>query len=144
MSYCAGSAWTRVAGKEVPVYDLRYCESADGIDWPQAGLPALELTGPDEHGFGRPWVVRDEGLYRLFFSIRRRSLAAYRLGYAESADGRAWTRVDGLGLDVSASGWDSEEITYSAVVDVGGQRLCLYNGNGFGRDGFGVAVLEAD
>ncbi len=69
----------------------------------------------------------------------------YRIGYAESADGRRWTRLDGhAGIDVSASGWDSESIEYPHVFDHGGRRYMLYNGNGYGKTGFGLAVLEAD
>jgi hypothetical protein len=143
MWYCAGSHWTRVGDKDLPVYDLRVVDSLDGVSWPEEGRVSLALSDPDEHGFGRPWVVRDADRYRLFFSVRRRSTAAYHLAYAESADGLAWQR-SALGLDVSEVGWDSEAIMYSAVVDAGGQRLCFYNGNGFGRDGFGVAVLESE
>ncbi|MGH9387235.1 MAG: hypothetical protein ACRD2N_23440 [Vicinamibacterales bacterium] len=144
MWYVAGSDWTRVAGKELPVYDLRTIESHDGIHWPAAGRVRLTPADPDEHGFGRPWLVRDPDRHRLFFSVRRRSTAAYRLAYAESRDGRNWTRLDTLGLDVSTSGWDSDAIMYTAVVDAHGQRLCFYNWNEFGRYGFGIAVLESD
>jgi hypothetical protein len=143
MWYVAGSEWTRIGDKDMPVYDLRYAESADGIHWPAYGEQCMAVTDPDEHGFGRPWIVHDERGYRMYYSVRRRSLAAYRLGYAESADGLRWERQDDrLGLDVSASGWDSHAIMYSAILNVGERTYAFYNGNEFGRDGFGVAVLE--
>jgi hypothetical protein len=31
---------------------------------------------------------------------------------------------------------------YAAVFDCGGRRYMLYNGNGYGRSGFGLALLE--
>jgi hypothetical protein len=143
MWYVAGSQWTSIAGKEMPVYELRYLESADGLEWGSAGKTCLELYHSDEHGFGRPYVIRANGLYKLFYSIRRRSLGAYRLGYAESADGINWRRLDSeLGLDVSVAGWDSEAIMYSAVITHGDNTYMFYNGNNFGETGFGVAVLE--
>jgi hypothetical protein len=143
MWYIAGSSWTVVAGKEMPVYELKYLESADGVNWDPVGKPCLDVCDRDEHGFGRPFVVRDNALYRLFYSIRRRSLAAYRLGYAESTDGINWQRRDHeLGLDVSKEGWDSEAIMYSAVVTLRDKTYLFYNGNNFGETGFGVAVLE--
>jgi predicted GH43/DUF377 family glycosyl hydrolase len=143
MWYVAGSSWTVVAGKEMPVYELKYLESADGISWDPAGKTCLDLCDPDEHGFGRPFVVKENGLYKLFYSIRRRSLAAYRLGYAESTDGINWQRRDHeLGLDVSKEGWDSEAIMYSAVITVRDRTYMFYNGNNFGETGFGVALLE--
>jgi hypothetical protein len=68
---------------------------------------------------------------------------AYRIGYAESSDGRHWERRDGeAGIDVSDSGWDSEMLAYPCVFDHRGQRYMLYNGNGFGQTGIGLAILS--
>jgi len=145
MWYVAGSQWTSVAEKDVPVYDLRYTESADGVHWPSAGRVCLDVNDEDEHGFGRPWVVHDATGYRMFYSIRRRSLGAYRLGYAQSADGLAWDRRDAsLGLDTSPSGWDSQAMMYAAAASAAGRTYVLYNGNDFGKQGFGAAVLEGE
>lgn len=143
MWYVAGSSWIDMAGKQMPVYDLRYAESEDGTTWPAAGRVSMALTGDDEHGFGRPWVVkRGPGDYQLFYSIRRISLGAYRLGYAESRDGLSWTRKDAqMGLDVTPGDFDGQAIMYSAVVAARGRTWCFYNGDGFGAAGFAVAEL---
>jgi hypothetical protein len=75
---------------------------------------------------------------------RRRSLAAYRLGYAESANGIDWIRKDEeMGLDVSPGEFDSDAIMYSAIISVGDRTYCFYNGNNFGEHGFGLAELIA-
>jgi hypothetical protein len=85
--------------------------------------------------------VRDADRWRMWYSFRGQ---AYRIGYAESDDGRRWRRQDHLaGLDVAASGWDSEMIEYPFVFDHDGQRFMLYNGNAYGGSGFGLAVQEA-
>lgn len=143
--YVAGSEWTSLNGKLMPVYDLRYQESKDGIHWSDTGKLSMAITGEDEHGFGRPWVVkRGPNDYQLFYSIRRRSFAAYRLGYAESTDGINWVRKDDeMGLDVTPGEFDSDAIMYSAVISVGDKTYCFYNGNNFGEQGFGVAELIA-
>ena len=47
-------------------------------------------------------------------------------------------------LDISPNGWDSEMICYPYVFDHGSNRYMLYNGNGYGKTGFGLAVLEQD
>ena len=49
-----------------------------------------------------------------------------------------------VGLDVSPNGWDSEMICYPYVFDHGRNRYMLYNGNGYGKTGFGLSVLEQD
>ena len=106
----------------------------------------MEIVDGDEHGFGRPWVVkRGPEDYQMFYSVRRRSLAAYRLGYAESTDGINWMRKDcEMGLDVSAGEFDSDAIMYSAVISVGDKTYCFYNGNNFGEKGFAIAELVSD
>jgi hypothetical protein len=81
--------------------------------------------------------------YRYATDFRANRERAYRLGYAWSRDGRRWTRDDReAGIDVSAAGWDAEMQCYPHVFWCDDQAYLLYNGNAFGRDGFGVAVLE--
>lgn len=142
--YAAGSDWEMIDGKPMPVYVLKYLESDDGVTWASEGQTVLALTGDDEHGFGRPWIrVLPNGKHQLFYSVRRRSVRAYRLGYAESDDGIHWTRLDGrMGLDVGPVGsFDADAIMYSAVIEAHGRTYCFYNGNHFGKDGFAVARL---
>lgn len=144
--YVSGSDWTLVGGKPYPTYAIRRAVSTDGVTWLPDEALAIELadSGSDEFGLGRPWVVRDASLYRMWYSIRSRS-RPYRLGYAESRDGVVWTRRDDLvGISASATGWDSEMICYPCVVDVIDRRYMFYNGNRHGSTGFGVAVLEED
>lgn len=146
MWYVAGSEWITLGGKRMPVYDIRYAESPDGIIWPSFGAVQLAVTDSDEHGFGRPCVIRKPGGgFRMFYSVRRKSVQAYRLGYAESFDGRNWTRMDGqLGLDVSPGAFDSDAIMYAAPIEIDGRLYVFYNGNDFGREGFAVARLEEE
>lgn len=145
MWYVAGGGWEDIQGKAMPVYDLRYLESEDGVGWPDRGEVVLELSEQDEHGFGRPYVIRQDNRYKMFYSIRKRSLGSYRMGYAESEDGIHWTRKDDqLGLDPSSQGWDSEAVEYAAITKIGSKTLMFYNGNDFGATGFGVAQLESE
>ncbi len=47
-------------------------------------------------------------------------------------------------IDVSAEGWDSETVCYASVIAVQSRILMLYNGNDYGRTGFGIAELVAE
>jgi hypothetical protein len=146
MWYVAGSTWENIGEKTMPVYEVKYIESRDGIHWPDSGKTVLPITEPDEHGFGRPFVLNRncENQFQLFYSVRRRSLLNYRLGYALSDDGLQWMRKDSyLNLDVSESGFDSDGIMYAAPIQVHGKLYVFYNGNNFGESGFAVAMLES-
>lgn len=142
MWYVAGSAWEKIKGKLMPVYDIRYMTSSDGITWPSQGQVVLAVDSREEHGLGRPYIMHKDGRYQMFYSVRKKSPCAYRMGYAESVDGTNWLRMDdSMGIDVSASGWDSESVEYGAVVESGDKTWLFYNGNDFGGTGFGLAEL---
>ena len=145
MFYVAGSGWETIDGKAMPVYGLRELRSADGIVWPATGRVVMDPDPSQEHGFGRPWVVRDADGWRMHYSVRRRDPARYRLGLARSLDGETWQRHDaGLGLDVSPGEWDGDAIAYGTEVAAGGRTWLFYNGDDFGGTGVGVAeLLEA-
>ncbi len=120
-------------------YHLKFAESADGVHWQREGVIAVDFVDKHEYAMSRPFVVDDGGVYRMWFCSRGDS---FRIQYAESRDGRVFTRHPGVALDVSRDGWDSEMTAYPAVFDWEGQRYMLYNGNGYGRSGIGLAVLD--
>jgi len=45
---------------------------------------------------------------------------------------------------VSEAGWDSEMICYPHVFEHNGEKHMLYNGNGYGKSGIGLAVLARE
>jgi hypothetical protein len=144
MWYVAGDRWVEVAGKQVPTYNVRHLASVEPARWGASGQVCVELApGGDEYGFGRPFVLKDEGgAFKMWYSVRTVS-KGYRIGYAESADGLAWERKDtDAGIDVSAEGWDSEMVCFACVQPTRHGTYMFYNGNGYGETGFGVAVLR--
>ncbi|MBI3185470.1 MAG: hypothetical protein HYZ28_25295 [Myxococcales bacterium] len=140
--YGGGSSFRRGATKTLPVYDIRYFESPDGLSFPDRGEVCIPLL-PREHRVGRPWVVpAPGGRWEMFFGGGTEE-TRYRMAWAWSANGVFWHRHDShVGFDVSDSGWDSAMVAYPAIVDVAGRRLLFYNGNDYGRDGFGCAEVE--
>jgi hypothetical protein len=142
--YPAGDSWVRVAGKDVPAVRIVYAESADGVEWPKKGKVCVDFRDDDEHGLGRPWIFRENGLYKMLYSIRLKSCPGESfLGYAESPDGIAWTRLDEqVGLAATPGSWDASMVRYGVVHRFGGKTVLLYNGDNFGEAGFGYATLR--
>jgi hypothetical protein len=139
MWYVSGTAWTEEPHGLQSHYHVKYAESDDGISWRRDGRVCIDWIGPGETNIARLWVVRDGGLYLGWYSVS--GSGGYRIGYAESADGLAWTRRDELaGIAPSSDGWDSTAQAYPAVVRHGDRWFMFYNGNAFGRDGIGLAV----
>ena len=143
MWYVSATEWAPdPAGgtKAVHYYTIKHAISDDGLDWQtndRLCLPYLD----GEHALARPVVVRDNGRYLMFYSSRRLG-GTYRIYTARSSDGLSWTRTQEPLIDVDASGWDSEMVCYGHPLSHEDQTFLLYNGNAYGRDGFGAARLS--
>lgn len=139
--YLSGLDW--IAGNPpASTYNLRYAVSEDGITWHRHGTVAVDFEHPNEIAIARPTVVRDGDLWRMWFCYRGSDFP-YRIGYAESDDAVTWTRQDAsAGIAASETGWDSEMLCYPHVFDHSGHRYMLYNGNGYGASGIGLAILD--
>ena len=149
MWYLSCVGWEEVLGKQEARYHLKTATSRDGLSWDRTGEVAVDFSGPNEAALVRPTVVCDDGVWRMWFSrrgiegFRTGGEQSYRLGYAESRDLEKWSRLDDqAGLDVAPEGWDSEMLAYPWVFETAGQRFMLYNGNGFGQSGFGLAAWD--
>lgn len=147
MWYSSGTHWLKVGEKLEHTYDLKYAWSTDGKTWVQPGETVIEQRS-EEEAITRPTVLKMEDGYHMWFCYRgsrnfRNGGDSYRIGYAYSKDLKSWERDDALaGIELSENGWDSQMMAYPAVVDIGISRIMLYNGNGFGYQGFGYAELE--
>jgi len=140
-----GSTETWDAGNDEMLHIIKYARSQNGHVWEKSGL-ALPYELGTAQAFSHPTLIgsRKEG-YHMWFSYRSGSGQKYRIGYAKSADLKMWNLyLHDAGIDVSSSGWDSDMIEYPFVFDHKGDRYMLYNGNGYGKTGFGLAVLEED
>lgn len=141
MWYGSTTIWD--AGNGEMVHVIKKGISLDGHNWQRQG-PCIPYALGVAQAFSRPTVAGndDEG-YHMWFSYRSGTGERYRIGYATSLDGDDWSLcLEGAGIEVSESGWDAEMIEYPFVFDHKGERFMLYNGNGYGATGFGLAVLE--
>ncbi|MEC9368527.1 MAG: hypothetical protein VX871_07520 [Pseudomonadota bacterium] len=135
--YVSGVGWD---DPDSPRYLIKTATSKDGKRFERDGTTAIGFDGPAETALARPYVVREGGLYRMWFSAKGQS---YQFAYAESDDGVNWTRKpEPSGLGVSASGFDSQMVEYAVVVRHSGRSFMFYNGNNYGHDGIGMAIGE--
>ncbi len=142
MYYLSATRWR--PGNAFPDYNIRRAISRDGYDWKPDTGPCIDFADSSECALARPCVIRDADRWRMWY-CRRGDDHPYRIGYAESGDGRTWARLDDrAGLTVSEDGWDSEMTAYPFVFDHAGSRYMLYAGNGYGHAGMGLAVLDQD
>jgi hypothetical protein len=145
MWYVSGVSWQEILGHYEPVYVIKHAHSSDGLHWQRPADVCILPRHPME-AFSRPCVIREGEVYKMWYCYRdshdyRGGNGSYRIGYAESPDGLAWQRMDDADeTRITKDGWDNEMQCYPYVVQIEGKRYMFYNGNGFGRSGFGLAV----
>jgi hypothetical protein len=121
--------------KRLPTYSLYRAASHDGVTWTGGGFPLLD---PDraagEIGFGRPVLWHHEGTASLLIS--RRTESSYMLRALAFKDGALrWSEPLGPGTQ----SWDTSMTCFGAPCAAGAWEYLFYNGNEFGRSGFGLA-----
>lgn len=152
MWYIFGTTWKRFSDEASPdrTYKVGHAISHDGYAWKKEdeGQQIISNRLGDDESQALPTVIRIGGRYHMFFCYRRSSdfrrnrTRGYRIGYAYSDDLTNWTRDDeNAGIGLSEHGWDSEMQCYPHVFEMDGNVYLMYNGNEFGRFGFGLAKL---
>ncbi len=142
MWYGSNLAWGKT--EQSMQHVIKYAESNDGIHWVRSHHIAVNLLYNGEYALSKPFVIKRNNLFYMWYSYRgREAITSYRIGMAISADGIHWERKDNeVGIDVSASGWDSEMICYPSIIEHNRKTYMLYNGNGYGKTGIGIAELN--
>lgn len=151
MWYLSCTKWEMINGKLEPFYHIKYAESKDGINWYREGKVAIDYKYDSEAGICSASVIEENGIYKMWYSYRfskeyrSDKRTSYRIGYAESIDGIIWNRKDSEFLfrddNNDNNDWDSIMLAYPNVIKINESKYMFYNGNGFGKTGFGYAVL---
>jgi predicted GH43/DUF377 family glycosyl hydrolase len=152
MWYIFGTGWKRFSDDAAPdrTYKIGHAVSSDGVHWEKEEARQIipDRLGPDESQ-ALPTVVEIDGRHHMFFCYRQsfdfrsNKQRGYRIGHAWSDDLRTWRRDDQqIALGIEDGAWDSDMQCYPHVFKCDGKVYLLYNGNEFGRHGFGLAVLQ--
>jgi hypothetical protein len=135
-----GTHQTWGAAKADMSHAIRAARSADGITWRREPKVCIPPEG-DQIATVRPSVLaKHGGGFTMWYAARTES-GPYAIGRAISADGLDWQRHPG-GIEAAADGWEAGAVTYPGVFELLGRRWMLFNGAGYGRSGFGLAVWE--
>jgi hypothetical protein len=151
MWYIFGTGWKKYAPDAAPdrTYKIGHATSNDGVLWIKEESRQIvpDRLGPDESQ-ALPTVVQiGQRLHMFFcyresFDFRKAKGRGYRIGHAWSDDMINWVRDDDTpALEGTPGEWDSDMQCYPHVFASDGKVYLLYNGNEFGRLGFGLAEL---
>ncbi len=150
MWYIYGQRWIKAAENAAPdrVYKIAHATSPDGFVWTKSHRAVIQDSIDADECQALPTVLFHEGRYHMLFCYRHATdfrtnpERGYRLGHASSSDLVHWERDAAPVLPSGASGeWDSNMQCYPHLFRMEDSVYLLYNGNEFGRFGFGLARL---
>jgi hypothetical protein len=137
-----GSTLKWDAGNGEMLHVLKHAQSTDGEIFTKTTCEVPSSIGIAQ-AFSRPTVLNSVNSgWHMWFSYRAGNGVPYRIGHATSEDGMRWAlSLTSGNLDVSPTGWDSHMVEYPYVFRHKDEVIMLYNGDGYGKTGFGMATL---
>jgi hypothetical protein len=151
MWYIYGIRWIQNPTNDVKerVYKIGHATSVDAVNWVKTNRQIVDDKLNEDECQALPSVIFHNNKYHMVFcyrqavGFRENPKDAYKLGYAYSIDGLNWIRDDeNVAIDNTIGEWDSDMMCYPHLFSVNERVYLLYNGNNFGKTGFGLAVLE--
>ncbi len=147
--YIAGTKWINHNGKAEIIYKNKLAISKDGMKWERLNKNITPDILDENECQAGPDVFFKDNKYHMYFvyreglDFRTQPGRGYKIGYATSYNLIDWERKDNeAGIEYSKEGWDSNMHHYPHVFELNGNWYMLYNGNDFGKYGFGLAILE--
>ncbi len=154
MWYIFGTKWILPTPLEpqARVYKIGFATSKNGLDWKKnEGKQIIESVLNENECQALPTVIKIGTRYHMYFCFREATdfrtnpARSYKLGYAFSDNLINWTRDDKkAGITTTTNDWDSDMMCYPHIFSAKEKVFLLYNGNEFGKFGFGAAELISD
>ena len=89
MWYVSCNKWK---DKNLPFYDIKFAISKNLTDWNQTGISCIKLK-KGERAVARPFVTYKNRVFKMWYCYEKNT-DGYKIGYAESNDGKKWIRKD--------------------------------------------------
>ncbi len=144
--YFSGDAWIKYNDRFEIHYDVKLRTSNNPNFWCSEARHILKTD--EKHCFAPSCIVQINSNYYLFlsgrgtFNFRANFEDAYKIYYMVSTDLISWSEPKLVeGLQPSGSGFDSIMAEYFYCFNLNDEWYGLYNGDGFGKSGIGLAKL---
>lgn len=137
MWYVSGTEWRE---KDKPLYNIKYAVSKNGTNWTQTKRVCIRLK-KGERAVARPCVIKYKKKYIMFYCYEEK-IGKYKIGNAISKDGINWKRLDNFYSNKNLLKWENQMQCYPSVIKFKKDFYMFYNGNKYGKTGFGIAKLQ--
>ena len=124
----------------LPSYNIKMCESKNLIDWKREGRVCINLK-KKETALGRSNLIFYKKKFMMWYSYKGKN---YKIGYAESMDGKSWVRKDSQVLFVNKKKFNFDMMEFSFVHKHNQDLFMFFNGNNYGEKGIYLSKLIRD
>lgn len=140
MYYGSNLSWGEQGKKDQIIHTIKIATSSNGIQWTPLKKIIFKFQNKYEVALARPCVIKDNGIYKMWFSSKKKF---YKIEYAESKNGFSWYKKSATkSIGKTRENWASKSVEYPCVFKALGKKWMLYNGNNYGKSGFGIAVND--
>jgi hypothetical protein len=153
MWYIHGTKWIEDpnSGRKERIYKIAHAVSIDGVSWTKVNEG--EQIVPDRIGVheaqAMPSVIQINQTFFLFycyrdvFDFRTNPSKGYKLGCVRSENLQDWEPEEIVAENSSTYEiWDKDMQCYPHAFSWKNRNFIAYNGNNFGREGFGLAEIS--
>ncbi len=139
--YGGGDSFINLSGKTFPSYNIRSFVSDSFMESNDVSRVILDFASEDEYRVARPFAYKDGQIYfMLFYSAKRNG--SFTIERARSSDGYLWERDKAFKIKGESENWDCKMMAYPSFIRTEKYEYIFYNGNDYGRDGFGYLFRE--
>jgi len=137
MYYSSTLKWIN---ENLPSYNIKICESKNLINWKREGKVCINLK-KKETALGRSNLIFHKKKFMMWYSYKGKN---YKIGYAESKDGKKWVRKDNKILFINKKKFHFEMMEFSFVFKHKNELYMLFNANNYGEKGIYLSKLLRD
>lgn len=135
MYYSSTIKWIN---KNTPSYNIKYATSNDLINWKRNNKVAISLK-KNEVAAGRPCLIYENKKFRMWYSYKGIN---YKIGYAESTDGKKWIRKDHLVKFKNKKNFNFKMMEFTHVMRHENYLYMFFNANNYGEHGIYLAKIN--
>lgn len=132
MYYSSTIKWIN---ENLPVYNIKMCESKNLIHWKRKGQVCINLK-KKEFALGRSNLIVHNKKFMMWYSYKGKN---YKIGYAESKDGKKWVRKDHLIKFKNNKNFKFKMMEFSFVFRHKNNLYMLFNADNYGEKGIYLA-----
>jgi hypothetical protein len=137
MFYTSNLSWGVKNNNIQPKYTIKEASSNNLVNWKYKSVTLKHKRG--EIAITRPWIYNDNSIEKMLYSYRSNF---YKIGLAEKINDK-WKRKDSkIKILKKQKPFDKKSQEYCSVINYKNKKYMFYNGDNYGEDGVGLAILK--